>query len=165
MVFPANPYERSPKGDHNRRLSLGIDAAEFAATAGVSLDELKHYEFADVEEISDPTVADRVGRALERLEASVEPKVDNGPKPHTDTTAGRVAMALGSSRLAERLALADPVNAERMIASELVAVDPKLRLMSFGERARGPVRELLVTWRHPDRGEDHEQVIALPLRA
>ena len=33
MTFPANPLERSPKGDHNRRLSLGLDAGAAAARA------------------------------------------------------------------------------------------------------------------------------------
>jgi transcriptional regulator with XRE-family HTH domain len=83
MVFPSNPQERSPKGDHNRRLSLGISVEEFAASTGVSIDELRRYEFADTDEISDPQVADRIGRALEKLEALVSPLVDNGPAPQS----------------------------------------------------------------------------------
>lgn len=164
MVFPNNPYERSPKGDHNRRLSLGLDADEFAATAGVSVDDLKHYEFADMEEISDPTVAQKVGMALERLESNVEPKVDNGPIPHTDDVPTRVYARLQSTELGERLALADMNTAEQVIASELTAVDPTIRLLSIGERARGPMRELLIEWSDAD-ATAHDEVIVLPLQS
>jgi hypothetical protein len=165
MIFPANPLERSPKGDHNRRLSLGLDADAFAATAGISVDELKHYEFADVEEISDPEVADKVGRALERLEANIVPKVDNGPVPHGDDTEGRVYIALQSTALGQRLALADPDSAAQMLASELAAIDPAIRLVSVGERARGPMRELLVEWAESADGVPHQETIVLPMQS
>jgi hypothetical protein len=36
MTIPADPTEREPKGDHNRRLSLGLDLDAFAAEAGVT---------------------------------------------------------------------------------------------------------------------------------
>ena len=36
MTFPHDPHERSPKGDHNRRLALGLEPEQFAAEAGVS---------------------------------------------------------------------------------------------------------------------------------
>jgi hypothetical protein len=165
MTFPANPLERSPKGDHNRRLSLGLDADTFAATAGVSVDELKHYEFADVEEISDPAVAEKVGRALERLEANIEPKVDNGPVPHGDDVPGRVYIALQSTELGHRLALADPDSAAQLISSELAAIDPAIRLLGVGERARGPMRELLVEWSESAEGVPHEETIVLPMQS
>jgi transcriptional regulator with XRE-family HTH domain len=126
MAFPANPNERSPKGDHNRRLSLGLDADEFAATAGVSIDELKHYEFADTEEIYDASVAARVGEALERLEANIEPKVANGPAPEPDDIGARIHATLQSEELGPRLALADVDTARRVLAGELSAVDPTL---------------------------------------
>jgi hypothetical protein len=165
MTFPANPLERSPKGDHNRRLSLGLDADEFAATAGVSVEELKHYEFADMEEISDPAVAEKVGRALERLEANIEPKVDNGPVPHGEDVAGRVYIALQSTALGQRLALADPDSAAQVISSELAAIDPAIRLLGVGERARGPMRELLVQWSETADGVPHEETIVLPMQS
>ena len=38
------PTQREPKGDHNRRLSLGLDLDELALEAGVSPKELKDYE-------------------------------------------------------------------------------------------------------------------------
>lgn len=61
---------REPKGDHNRRLSLGMAPEEFAAAAGVTVDELREYERTAPDQAYDKQVADRVGIALERLEAS-----------------------------------------------------------------------------------------------
>ena len=165
MTFPANPRERSPKGDHNRRLSLGLDADEFAATAGISVSDLKHYEFADMDEISDPVIAQRVGQTLERLEANIEPKVDNGPVPHGDDTAGRVYRVLQSPELGQRLVVADTESAQQVIASEFTAIDPAIRLVSVGERARGPLREILVEWAETAGGVPHEEVIVLPMRS
>ncbi len=165
MTFPQNPQARSPKGDHNRRLSLGLDAGEFAATAGISVDDLKHYEFADTDEISDPTVAEKIGRTLERLEANVAPKVDNGPPPPADDVPGRVYAMLQSLELGERLALADMESAEQVISSELAAIDPAIRLLSVGERARGPMRELLVEWSESADSVPHQEVVVLPMQS
>jgi hypothetical protein len=166
MTFPHDPHERSPKGDHNRRLSLGLDADEFAATAGITVDDLKHYEFADMDEISDPTIAQKVGRALERLEANTEPKVDNGPIPSDDDDVpARVYAALQSTELGRQLALADPESAAQVISSELAAIDPAIRLLGVGERARGPMRELLVEWSETAEGVPHQEVIVLPMQS
>ena len=165
MTFPANPLERSPKGDHNRRLSLGLDAEEFAAAAGISVDDLKHYEFADMDEISDPVIAEKVGRTLERLEGKIEPKVDNGPVPHGDDVPGRVYSVLQSEELGQRLALADMDSAQQVISSEFATIDPAIRLVSVGERARGPMRELLIEWTEPAGGVPHQEVVVLPMRS
>lgn len=81
MTFPANPAERSPKGDHNRRLALAIDPDVFAAEAGITTEQLRTYEQTGPDEKFDPLIADRVGQALEMMEALKEPRVDNGPKP------------------------------------------------------------------------------------
>jgi hypothetical protein len=89
MTFPADPNQRSPKGDHNRRLSLGIDPDVFAAEAGVTVEELRTYERTPPDGEFDQGVAERVGRALEMMEALKEPRVDNGPKP-TNTPADAV---------------------------------------------------------------------------
>jgi hypothetical protein len=70
MTIPANPTRREPKGDHNRRLSLGLDLDAFAAEAGVTALDLKSYEMTLPDEEFDLNVAQRVGAALERLEAS-----------------------------------------------------------------------------------------------
>lgn len=59
---------RQPKGDHNRRLSLGIDAARFADEAGISLEALKDYETTGPDHRFDAHVAQRVGETLDRLE-------------------------------------------------------------------------------------------------
>lgn len=164
MTFPANPNKRSPKGDHNRRLSLGIGADEFAATAGVSSDALRHYEFANVDDALDPHVAERVGHALERLEAHSRPKVDNGDVPQSDTMAGRVGAVLRSRSVLDRLAVADAESGQHLILGELMAIDPALQLKSFGERPRGPVHEIVVLWAEQDSAEEHEEVIVLPVR-
>lgn len=61
--------ERQPKGDHNRRLSLGIDPDKFAAEAGITTEELREYERTSPDHRFDPDVAARVGETLTRLEA------------------------------------------------------------------------------------------------
>jgi hypothetical protein len=38
------PTMREPKGDHNRRLSLGLEPDDFAREAGVTVDQLRDYE-------------------------------------------------------------------------------------------------------------------------
>ena len=68
MTFPVDPAERQPKGDHNRRLSLGLEPEQFAAAANVSVDELREYERTGPDHGFDVVVAERVGEALDRLE-------------------------------------------------------------------------------------------------
>ena len=81
MTFPADPRDRSPKGDHNRRLALGLEIEELAFHANISVDELRDYEFTPPDGKFSSDIAERVGIALERLEAVVEPKVDQGGVP------------------------------------------------------------------------------------
>jgi hypothetical protein len=83
MTFPHNPAERLPKGDHNRRLALGMDPDVFAAEAGVTVEELRDYENTWPDHEFDLAVAEKIGAALERLEANppATQKVVNGPKP------------------------------------------------------------------------------------
>jgi len=81
MTFPANPEQRFPKGDHNRRLALDIDQDVFAAEAGVTVEELRAYELSPPDGPFDAGVAEKVGRALEMMEALKTPRVDNGPVP------------------------------------------------------------------------------------
>ena len=64
------PAMREPKGDHNRRLSLGMEPEKFAAAAGITVDELRRYELTGPDSTFDLDVAERVGLALERLEAT-----------------------------------------------------------------------------------------------
>jgi hypothetical protein len=164
MTFPADPRQRSPKGDHNRRLSLGLGPAEFAAVAGVTEDQLRAYEYTDVDGSFDVKVAEHVGLALERLEAVIDPRVENGDVPRSGSIEGQVSEALQSPAITTKLALSDPGFAEQLVSSELARIDPTLRLVSFGERARGQLREILVTWKASEDGEDHTEVVALPLQ-
>jgi hypothetical protein len=69
MTFPMYPSAREPKGDHNRRLSLGMDPDVFANEAGVTAEALREYEETGPDHPFDLEVARRVGEALERLEA------------------------------------------------------------------------------------------------
>jgi len=69
MTIPTNPVLREPKGDHNRRLSLGLDLDTFAAEAGVAPEALREYEMTSPDHPFDLEIARRVGEALERLEA------------------------------------------------------------------------------------------------
>ena len=67
------PQHRDPKGDHNRRLALGVGPEAFAAEAGVTPEELRQYELTSPDQEFDLAVARRVGDALERLEANPPP--------------------------------------------------------------------------------------------
>lgn len=73
MTFPIDPSRRQPKGDHNRRLALGLDPETFAAEAGVTTEDLRQYELTSPDQDFDLEVARRVGFALERLEANPPP--------------------------------------------------------------------------------------------
>ena len=70
MAFPIDPNQRQPKGDHNRRLALGLEPDVFAREAGVTLEQLRQYELTGPDQDFDLEVAERVGVALERLEAN-----------------------------------------------------------------------------------------------
>jgi hypothetical protein len=97
MTFPADPHDRSPKGDHNRRLALDLELNVFALKAGVTPDELRAYEFTPPDGEFDLAVAQRVGEALEQLEATREPKVDNGPSPLAATEEDPPITAMGTA--------------------------------------------------------------------
>ncbi len=81
MTFPANPVERFPKGDHNRRIALDIGREAFAAEAGLSPEQVRRYEETPPDGDFDIIVAQRYGETLERLEGLIRPRVDNGPSP------------------------------------------------------------------------------------
>ena len=70
MTLPLDPSHRSPKGDHNRRLALGLEIDDFALEAGVTPEALRVYEATSPDQDFDIYVADLVGAALERLEAN-----------------------------------------------------------------------------------------------
>jgi transcriptional regulator with XRE-family HTH domain len=69
MVYPIDPAMREPKGDHNRRLALGMDIEAFASEAGLTRDQVYAYEMTSPDHDFDLTVAQNYGIALERLEA------------------------------------------------------------------------------------------------
>jgi hypothetical protein len=76
---------RSPKGDHNRRLTLGIDPDVFAQAAGITTEDLRDYEATGPDKRFDPTVAHQVGVALERYESGAPL---TSPAPKDETTLG-----------------------------------------------------------------------------
>lgn len=67
------PSMREPKGDHNRRLSLGLESEDFAREAGITAEQLRAYELTSPDQDFDLAVAERVGEALDRLEANPPP--------------------------------------------------------------------------------------------
>ena len=70
MTTPTYPSSRSPKGDHNRRVALGMDVDAFALEAGVTPEALREYEGTSPDHEFNVYIADMVGAALERLEAN-----------------------------------------------------------------------------------------------
>lgn len=69
-MIPHNPVDRVPKGDHNRRLSLGMDLDHFAREAGLTPEQVHEYEMTGADHPFDLDVAQRYGEALERLESN-----------------------------------------------------------------------------------------------
>jgi transcriptional regulator with XRE-family HTH domain len=69
MTEPVYDDERSPKGDHNRRIALGFSLEEFAAEAGLIPETLRQYETTGPDDDFNLAVAHQVGLALDRLEA------------------------------------------------------------------------------------------------
>ncbi len=61
---------REPKGDHNRRLSLGMDPDRFADLAGISVEDLRKYELTSPDQDYDPVIAARVAATLNLLESN-----------------------------------------------------------------------------------------------
>ena len=70
MTFPLDPAMRQPKGDHNRRLALGMDIDVFAVEAGLTQEQVHDYETTAPDHRFNMDVAELYGRALERLEAN-----------------------------------------------------------------------------------------------
>ena len=79
--MPKPGESMGPKGDHNRRLALGVDADELAARAGITLKELQDYEGTWPDHEYDRTVAMKVAEVLSQLEANPpsSQRVINGP--------------------------------------------------------------------------------------
>ena len=50
MTQHVPPTMREPKGDHNRRLSLGMEPEAFAAAAGITPEQLRAYELTSPED-------------------------------------------------------------------------------------------------------------------
>ncbi|HEY9011128.1 MAG TPA: helix-turn-helix transcriptional regulator [Devosia sp.] len=84
MVYPRDPHDRLPRGDKNRRLSLGISREEMAAAAGISVERLHDYEHTQPDRHFSFAIANRVGAALELFEATRNPLVSNGTVPTRD---------------------------------------------------------------------------------
>lgn len=63
----ASPFQ--PKGDHNRRIALGLEREQLAELAGVGPDELRQYETTAPDHEYDAAVAASVALTLDRIEA------------------------------------------------------------------------------------------------
>lgn len=84
MTYPHDPHDRLPRGDKNRRVSLGLDRDEMAASLGITQEQLRQYEFTQPDRGFSADLAMRVGETLEFLEATRKPRVFNGPVPDED---------------------------------------------------------------------------------
>ena len=73
--------DRSPSADRDRREQLGISADDLAARAGITAQELTSYEQAKSETDANPTVAMKVGDALDAFEQDITAE-DNEPEDH-----------------------------------------------------------------------------------
>jgi transcriptional regulator with XRE-family HTH domain len=105
-----DPARRQPKGDHNRRIAMGLDLDQFAAEAGVTPEALRDYETTSPDHDFDLEVAQRVGYTLERLE-TVLPNSETGRN-----TIGREDFSLSNP---QGVHIMDHTNHIRLSATEL----------------------------------------------
>jgi hypothetical protein len=99
-----DPTERQPKGDHNRRVAMAVDPDEFAAEAGITTEQLREYERTSPDHRFDADVAERVGAALERLEA----KLPNFETARSSVAPGFTKAQIGQNGPTEPLPEAQP---------------------------------------------------------
>ncbi len=66
-----SPFQ--PKGDHNRRIALGLDIDQMAAFVGINGEQLHAYEATAPDHEYDAAIAARVALALDQLEAGNTP--------------------------------------------------------------------------------------------
>lgn len=70
--------DRSPSSDRDRREQLGISTDDLAARAGISPQELTTYEQAKSEADGNPTIAVKVGDALDAFEQEINSNDEDG---------------------------------------------------------------------------------------
>jgi len=87
-----DPARRQPKGDHNRRLAMGLEPEQFAAEAGVTPEALRQYELTSPDQDFDVDVARRVGDALDRLEQVLPNSEAGGNNTAAAVTHGAATM-------------------------------------------------------------------------
>ena len=75
----------------------------------------------------------------------------------------RIRALLSSQELADQLANLDMDDAESVLRSKVGQISTMANLTSLGEKPRGPVRELEITWRVGLSGMDHTTKILLPI--
>jgi hypothetical protein len=90
MTTTTRPRDRIPRGDRDRRLSLGLTRDAMAAEIGITVEQLRRYESTPNDEGFSLRIAERVGLTLERLETTRLPLVYNGPFPVAQAHAGRL---------------------------------------------------------------------------
>ena len=73
--------------------------------------------------------------------------------------AERVERRLTDAELNARLAAIDMDEADPVLRAELAAIDPGVTLVSSGEKPRGMLREIELTWSYA--GEERRQVLVL----
>ena len=78
-----------------------------------------------------------------------------------DGIARRIDAGLGADEFLRRLASSDMDGAETMVRSALQVIDPRIELLSIGEKPRGIVREIELHWRLAN-GDEQTKIIPLP---
>lgn len=85
MSNPLPLSDRSPAMDRDRRERLGVSLDDVAARAGITAEELTAYEHAKTEADANPSIAMKVGDALDEFERATEVD-DNGGDPEAHPT-------------------------------------------------------------------------------
>lgn len=76
-----NITDRAPSADRERREQLGLSVDDLAARAGISAEELSAYEHAKSEADANPTVAMKIGDALDAFESEISDTDDTEAHP------------------------------------------------------------------------------------
>jgi hypothetical protein len=83
----------------------------------------------------------------------------------TNADEEEVQRGLASEDLIARLARLDRDEIEPQLRAELIHLNENAELLDCGERERGIIRELEVTWRIKPNGQTHRQTLPLPTQS
>lgn len=81
MPQPIPLTDHSPATDRDRRERLGVSVDDLAARAGISVADLTAYEQAKTEADANPSIALKIGDALDAFEQATD-DADDEPEAH-----------------------------------------------------------------------------------